>query len=53
MTCQTAEVEEETPGNSTWSEQLGLHPEDPAWKTATNLMICNLPARCFPVPKRV
>eukprot|EP00434_Breviolum_minutum_P005605 symbB.v1.2.004944.t1/scaffold285.1/size239547/18 len=21
---------EETPGNSTWSEQLGLHPEDPS-----------------------
>ena len=39
-------VDEVEPGSSTWSEELGLHPDDPGWKTTTNLMICNLPARC-------
>jgi len=34
------------PESISWSEKFGLHPDDPAWKTATTLMICNLPARC-------
>ena len=46
MTDACAAVMSGYVGVTEWSEKFGLHPDDPAWKTATTLVICNLPARC-------